>query len=227
MRLIALATATGVPGACLFGDGTVLADWRGDPRSGPQAVLAGVAELLQSAGLRMAQVDGFACGRGPGAFTGVRLGLALGQGLALGRSRPLVTVSDLQALAWKAWRQRGWERILACTDARKGEVYWGAFECSADGIFTRGGEAVGPPAVVAPSAGRWALAGSGTPALLGAGFPAVASDDLLAADAEAVAALAEPMLRRGSRAKPEEAVPVYLRERVAAASRGGHNSPLA
>lgn len=224
MRLIALDAAPGIPSGCLQIDGVSAGYWRGEPRPAPYTLTDAIRGLLGDARLALADLEAVACGRGPGAFTGVRLALALAQGLALGSGLPLVTVSDLAALAWRAGRKHGWPRVLACTDARQGEVYWGVYECGKAHAVALAPEAVASPDRVAPPAGAWPAAGSGVFALAHAGLALEAMDAALTADAEAVAALAGPLAAAGGARRPEEASPVYLRTRVAEASPGSHNS---
>ena len=219
MRLIALDTATGIPTVCLWTGAGESLHWRGELRPGPDAILAGVRGLLAEAGLDFADLDAVACGRGPGAFTGVRLAVALAQGLALGTGCRLIAVSELAALAWRAHRAHGWERVLACLDARQGEVYWAAYACD-------GGEpqALEPEALVASGGlrlppGEWALAGSGA-ALLDA-MPAMRVDAALTPDAEAIAWLATAKFADGETLSPTAVEPAYLRNRVATPKAGG------
>src|SRR5699024_1712394 len=95
-------------------------------------------EVLDEAGLARGQIDAIAVSRGPGAFTGVRLGIAVAQGLALALERPVVPVSTLAVLAMEAaplvpdGAATG-ARVLASLDARMQEVYAGCFELSAEG----------------------------------------------------------------------------------------------
>src|SRR5476651_804001 len=105
-----------------------------------------VAELLAESALGLDRLDAIAFGRGPGAFTGVRLAVAVAQGLGFAAGIPLLPVSDLRALAQRALAQDAAPaRTLICQDARMGEVYWGCFE---RGV---GAEAVTIEAVTAPA----------------------------------------------------------------------------
>ncbi|MGH8126888.1 MAG: tRNA (adenosine(37)-N6)-threonylcarbamoyltransferase complex dimerization subunit type 1 TsaB [Gammaproteobacteria bacterium] len=214
MRLIALATAVAEPGLCLRDGAQVVGTWCGPPRCGPELILEAVKDLLAGAGLDFQALDGVACGRGPGAFTGVRLGVALAQGLSLGTGLPLVSVSDLAALAWVAYCHHGWPRVVACLDARQGEVYWGAYVCTSTGIETVGEERIAMPQAVSPPSGDWAWAGNGVP-LVASEVSTQALDTALIPNAEAVAELGMQALIRGETTPPAEAMPHYLRERVA------------
>lgn len=215
MRLIAIDTATAEPGLCLRDGSRVLGTWRGPPRSGPGPVLDALHDLLASAGMDLDALDGIAFGRGPGGFTGVRLGVALAQGLGLGTGLALVPVSDLAALAWNAVRRHGWTRVLACLDARQGDVYWAAYTHSPGaGLQLEGVERIDAQRAFAGPAGEWAWAGSGL-RMLEPGTASGNADPALAPDAEAVAELGMQALGRGETRVPAEAMPTYLRERVA------------
>jgi len=223
MRLIALDSATGAPTLCLWADGNVEGYWRGPRRSGPALIVKAVEQLLADTGLGWEGIDAIAFGRGPGAFTGVRLGVALVQGLALGAGLQVVPVSDLAALAWNAHRRHGWREVVACLDARQHEVYWAAFRVDDEGEpRPHGPERVTPPDEVAVSGADWAMAGSGLP-LVGWRGPGAETE---APDAAAVAAIAAGLMRRGGAVAPEAAQPVYLRDRVASPSPRRHNRRL-
>ena len=218
MRLIALVTSTPEPSLCMRDGARILGAWRGSARSGPRPILMAVRNLLQETSLDFDALDGIAFGRGPGPFTGVRLGAAIAQGLALGTGLALLPISDLAALAWNALRRHGWPRVLACLDARQGEVYWGAYIHPPDtGSAVQGVEHLAAPQTLVPPPGDWAWAGSGA-ALITAARYAQEFDPALAPDAEAVAELGMQALARGEKATLVQAMPQYLRERVARAS---------
>src|SRR5690606_41756281 len=117
-------TATEACSVALYLDGQVHERFELAPRRHAELALPWAQALLEEAGVARAQLDAVAVGRGPGAFTGVRLGIALAQGVALALDRPLVAVSTLEVLAAGA-PQDGPEQILAAIDARMGEGYAG------------------------------------------------------------------------------------------------------
>lgn len=227
-RILALDTATENCSAALLADGKLTLREMEFDRGHGEHILPMIDILLIEAGLRLADVDAIAFGRGPGGFTGVRLAASIAQGLAFGAGKPVVPVSDLAALAQRAFDLAfGPERVLVCSDARMQEVYWGCFELAENGLGkVVGEEHVGPPqSVVLPPS--WADAKPGSVAGIGRGFRAypalgdvvgprvaVARDDLLPRAAE-IARLAALDVMAGRLLKPEEAIPVYLRDNVA------------
>ncbi len=104
-----------------------------------QTLLLRVQGALAAASLTPADVDCYAVTGGPGSFTGLRIGMALVKGLALPGQTPAVAVSTLEAMAFAANRalcaQNQAGRVLCALNARRGEVYWAAFDC--DGTVRR------------------------------------------------------------------------------------------
>ncbi|MDQ3511493.1 MAG: tRNA (adenosine(37)-N6)-threonylcarbamoyltransferase complex dimerization subunit type 1 TsaB, partial [Pseudomonadota bacterium] len=156
MKLLAFETATEACSVALWIDGQVLERFELAPRRHAELSLPWAGELLAEAGIAKSQLDGIAVGRGPGAFTGVRLAIALAQGIALALDRPVVPVSTLAALAasvqptgslaGSVGGESGTCGVLAAIDARMGEVYSAAFRVG-DGWVV---EALGEETVSAP-----------------------------------------------------------------------------
>ncbi|HSN18999.1 MAG TPA: tRNA (adenosine(37)-N6)-threonylcarbamoyltransferase complex dimerization subunit type 1 TsaB [Gammaproteobacteria bacterium] len=220
MRLLALDTAgTRCSVALLLDDELRELDAPAE-RLQAEHVLPMVERLLAEAGLTLKALDAIAFGRGPGAFTGLRVATSVAQGLAYGAGVPVVPVSDLEALAAAAVRVHGVERVMACLDARMHEVYWAAYRARPEGLTAMTEEALSPPSdVVAPDAGPWFGAGPGWAAYgetLQSQLPALAGiDPVLVPTAGDVARLGRLALQRGAGLPPERALPVYLRDKVA------------
>jgi tRNA threonylcarbamoyladenosine biosynthesis protein TsaB len=229
-RLLALDTATENCSAALWINGEVKVLEREIGRGHAEQILPMVESLLAAAQLRLADLDALAVGRGPGGFTGVRLAISVVQGLAFGVGKPVVPVSNLRAIAQRAFDLApAASRCLVCADARMREVYCGEFLRDAAGLAVaaggtdagrHAGEAVLPPdAVILSPVPGLILAGRGFSAApelrvraLGTGLPLF--DDLLPGAAE-IARLAVADARGGS-ARPAASVrPVYLRDKVA------------
>jgi tRNA threonylcarbamoyladenosine biosynthesis protein TsaB len=214
MRILAIDTATEQCSVALRLDEQCWERCVQTPRGHADLILPMVDSVLKEAGVRLQELDGLAYGRGPGAFTGVRIAVGVAQGLALGASLPTVGVSDLAAVAQQV--AAAGERVLVCMDARMGEVYWGIFERPVDQLLVipSAPERVDPPALVRDGAVS-RLAGTGFkayPQLLQAGLPV---HEAALPHARDIASLAEPALRAGQGKPPAQAEPVYLRDRVA------------
>lgn len=221
MKLLAIETATEACSAALLLDGDIRLRHTVEPRRHAELILTMTEQLLAEASLGLRDLDGIAFGRGPGAFTGVRIAVGVVQGLAFGADLPVVPVSTLQALAQGALRETGHARVLAAIDARMGEVYWGAFIAGEDGLLVPAGEeGVFPPeAVPIPDSGEWFGTGTGWAAhgeaLKRRLQREVPFEGERLPSAWDVALLAAPRLRRGEGLAPEQALPVYLRDQVA------------
>ena len=182
-----------------------------------ELLLPMVEALLQEGGLELALLDGIAFGAGPGSFTGLRIACGVAQGLALGAGVPVVPVGTLLALAHASKAPR----VLTCLDARMGEIYHAAYERAGSGWR----EAVGPNVCRADQApdvegADWVGTGSGFSTYADAlalryGNRLSAIDSDAYPHARAIAELALPQLNAGLGLPAEQAVPVYVRDRVA------------
>ncbi len=229
-RLLALETSSATGSVALAAGGEVRERTIPTPREQTELVLPFVAELLAAAGLELADLDAIVFGRGPGSFTGLRIAASLAQGFAMAAQRAIVAVSSLAALAERARREHGAQRVLTCVDARMGEVYWALYEADAGQGLMRleGEERLSPPEALAAEAAKtlaaepwrgWFAAGTGWERF------AEALEPLAARAAGAAAGLvpsardllpaAEAELAAGRVLAPEEALPVYLRSESA------------
>lgn len=226
MKLLAFELATEACSVAVWVDGEVRERFELAPRRHAELALPWAQQLLAQAGIARSQLDAIAVGRGPGAFTGVRLAIAIGQGIALALDRPIVPVSTLAALAMRAAGAcddtAAIRRVLAAIDARMNEVYIGRFELRDGGAIALGDETIAAPdAVDRPGiGGDWHGVGSGFAALGGA-LAQRLSPGLRRIDAGAlphaadVARLAAAAFARGGAIAPESVEPAYLRNNVA------------
>lgn len=146
LRILAIDTSFESCSAALHSDGQMYERHTEQPRQHAQRILPMVHELLQQAGITLSQVELMAFGRGPGAFTGLRIAAGVVQGLAFGAAIPVLPVSSLALLAQQAYTEKGWRHCHVAVDARMGEVYWGSFSILHNGtIELLGSEAVLPP----------------------------------------------------------------------------------
>lgn len=119
-RILAIDTATEACSVALLNHQQQLACFELCAREHTQRILPLVQQLLQEGGVALNELDALAFGRGPGSFTGVRIGIGIAQGLALGAGIPLIGISTLKTMAQSAWRRQGATRVLAAIDARMG-----------------------------------------------------------------------------------------------------------
>lgn len=197
-------------------------EWRHLPRGHAAALLPMLETLLADAGITRRAIDAIAFCAGPGAFTGVRIGIGVAQGLGFALDRPLVPLSTLRVIAAGALATAPAEAgVLVATDARMGEVYSGAFRRDPSGLPQGlAAERLGPPEAVVVPPGRWIGAGSGFAAhperlagRLQRALIAVEAQRL--PDARDALPLARAAYAAGATVTAEHAAPVYLRDRVA------------
>ena len=124
ITLLALDTSTEACSVALWhkGEKTHLDELA--QRTHTKRILPMVDELLVNSGINLKQVDALAFGRGPGSFTGVRVGAGIAQGLALGADLPVIAVSNLTAMVQAAFELHQAENVAAAIDARMNEVYF-------------------------------------------------------------------------------------------------------
>ena len=221
MKLLAIDTSTEACSASLLIGDEILERYRFAPREHTQLILPMVDELLSEAGLKVGNLDGLAFGRGPGAFTGLRIAASVIQGIAFAADLPVAPISSLAALAQGAAREAGVSRVLAAIDARIQEVYWGAYKLDSEGFMQiNGDEAICSPEQVPLPVGKdWHGVGTGWEAYL----PQLrqrltgslsAWDGKRYPHARDVALLGAAAHVRGETVNAELALPVYLRNQV-------------
>jgi len=219
MKLLAFDTSTQwLSVACVTGDGCVSrAELAGQAHS--ERLLPLIDEVLAEAGVTLGELDAVAFGAGPGSFTGVRIACGVAQGLGLGADLPLVPVSTLEALAETAFRLHGAQRVLSCLDARMREVYVAGYRREAQRWVSEREAAVLHPAdVAAPVPARaWFGAGDGYNAYpdLAIRLGLAGCDPAIVPDARWIAELARPRIVAGEAVSAAEALPLYVRHRVA------------
>jgi tRNA threonylcarbamoyladenosine biosynthesis protein TsaB len=223
VRVLALDTSTPVGAVAVVIDDAVVCDLTIRVReSHGETLLPWVARALEGARLRPDELDLVAYSRGPGSFTGVRIGLSVAKGLALATGVPLLGVSSLRTLAHAAALSP--ELVCPVIDARKHELYASMVAFGADGTATeivaehvdaptavgeRLREAAGGRAILVVGEGALVYAGELVPAL---GAPTRIAPASYAVPRGAVLArLAAADFTAGAREDPALAAPAYLR----------------
>ncbi|MGI9283496.1 MAG: tRNA (adenosine(37)-N6)-threonylcarbamoyltransferase complex dimerization subunit type 1 TsaB [Endozoicomonas sp.] len=217
MKILALDTATEACSVALNLNGEIVEHFELLPRKHSRELLGMIDNLLKKQGVSLSDLDALAFGRGPGAFTGLRVATAMVQGLAFAIDKPVVEVSTLRALAQEGLRVHQSNAVLAAIDARMGEVYWGAFK-EKEGLMQPVMEekVIAPEKVIVPDGeGSWLGMGTGwqfkdqLAANVDVCFPEAYPR---AAD---IAILAAADFNEGLTVPAERARPVYLRDKVA------------
>jgi tRNA threonylcarbamoyladenosine biosynthesis protein TsaB len=220
MRVLALDAATEACSVALLCDGELIGRSIEAGKIHSQHILGMVEELLLEGQMSLAMLDGIAASIGPGAFTGVRISVAVAQGLAFGAGLAVAPVTTLEALALQVLSADN-RHAIACLDARMGEVYWGCYAADASrGLIATSAPAVGPPQSVSLAA-NFAARGIGRgfsayPAL--AALPGIEIDQEAARalpNARQIARLGALRLSQGGAVDPADLKPLYLRDKVA------------
>jgi tRNA threonylcarbamoyladenosine biosynthesis protein TsaB len=219
MKILAVDAATEACSAALLVDAILTERFEVIGRGHAGRLLPMADELLREAGLAPRDLDAVAFGRGPGGFTGLRIAAGIAQGLAAGGGRPVVPVSNLAAVAAGAARTHGRTHILVCMDARMGQVYWAAFDCSEARPRALTQEQLSDPGAVEPPAGKPMFgAGHGfaahpsLAARLAGGLAGV--DDTALPRAGDIARIGALDFKAGGGLAAAQGLPVYLRDQV-------------
>jgi len=217
MKILALETSTEYCSVALWHDGSVMERGELAGQKHSEMLIAMVDAILSEADSRLSQLDGIAFGKGPGSFTGVRIACGAAQGLAFGANLKVAGICTLEALA----EISGQERVIAALDARMGEIYHAVYQ-KPDGIWF----AVSEPCLCKPEdappvpVGDWFGAGSGF-SKYGDTLNSRYAGQLKEIDgasmprAAAIAALGAAQFGQGFGLDAAEALPFYLRDKVA------------
>jgi tRNA threonylcarbamoyladenosine biosynthesis protein TsaB len=217
LKILAIETSTEYCSVALWQNGIVTERCELVGQKHSEILMPMLDNLLREAGATLSGMNGIAFGAGPGSFTGVRIACGVAQGLALGAALPVIGICTLQALA----QASGENKVIAALDARMAEVYHAAYE-KRDGVWMT----ISEPSLCLPQeaplvAGTgWFGSGSGFKAhgmQLRERYAAnLAEVDALAIpQAGAIAQLAAPLFAAGHGVDAAEALPLYLRDKVA------------
>ncbi len=221
MKLLAVETATESCSAALLLDKEIFAVSEIAPRRHNEIILPMCEQVLAQGQIKLSQLDAMAFGRGPGAFTGVRLAASVTQGVALAHDLPVVPISSLAAMAQAIYQTKQATQVLSCIDARMDEVYIGLFSLNKDNIM----QIVEPEQVIQPEMINMDIdencigAGSGwlkyAEVLQHRCGAQISYDGKVFPQAEYIAHLGNYYFQQGKAVSAVEALPVYLRDNVA------------
>ena len=185
------------------------------PRRHAQRLLPMVDDILSAAGIKKAQLQGIAYGRGPGSFTGIRIAASVLQGIAFALDLPVCGISSLQSVALKALQNTQADNVMAIMDAHMGEVFWGHFQRDGELCHLVGTEHVGSPDQCLQALANFDGIAAGDGLTLPA-FSACAQDwATVQPQADIMLLLAQAAWQRGEFGSAEQHQPVYLRDSVA------------
>jgi len=217
MKILAFDTSTEACSCALYIDGEIEERSVIAPRKHAALILTMIDELLSAAGLKASQLDLLAFGRGPGNFTGLRIACGVAQGIAFGVDIPVAPISSLATLAQAAQSKN----VLAVIDARMAEIYYGFYLIDNQGIMRCNGPEIvcAPDNITVPNAGQWFGVGTGWATygeqlsrLLGERLQNYEADKY--PQARAMMPLALTAFKDGQLVSAENALPVYLRNKV-------------
>ncbi len=235
MIILALETATDNCSVALSVGGDIHVKTECSPRKQAQLLLPMVDAVLAEAGIARTQLDALVFGQGPGSFTGLRVAAAASQGIAMALDLPVVGVSTLAVIAHQQFRVHSEQLCLACIDARMSEVYWGLYHTTEIGqSAVLSDDALCPPESVCladdlVSQGRLeqgvnsgsiplSISGSGAQLLNELKVPdnwKICTHSGVLPDARDVLLLGIPRVKAGNMLEADQALPVYLRNKVA------------
>lgn len=225
MNILALDTSTDACSVALWTINEVFSLHENAPRKHGEKVLGMIDQVLEQAGLTYKDLNGVAYGRGPGSFTGVRLGVSVAQSIAYANNIPAVGVSTLENLAFQALFKEPVNQVAVAMDARMKEVYTAQYKIEGEDLVCVSDEQVcAPEAVNFKLDAEWVAAGDGfveyedrCQALLSNHPKAVIGD--LEPRADVVAHIALGAFEADETESAMEMQPVYLRNNVAEKSK--------
>ncbi|WP_448552726.1 tRNA (adenosine(37)-N6)-threonylcarbamoyltransferase complex dimerization subunit type 1 TsaB [Thalassotalea montiporae] len=221
MNLLAIDASTEACSVAILKDDQVFSDFELCPQSHSIVLLPMVDNLLAKADAKLTDFDALVYGRGPGSFTGVRIGIGVAQGLAFAADLPTIGISTMQAMAQQAYEQEGKEAVSIAIDARMAEVYCSNWQLNEQGLMALvGEERVLPPEQFAQSLEQSEYkygAGTGWQAYQEAFQPICANLEKISVmypNAQFMLALAKQEFIAGKALPAEQAQPVYVRDTV-------------
>ncbi|MDC9726116.1 MAG: tRNA (adenosine(37)-N6)-threonylcarbamoyltransferase complex dimerization subunit type 1 TsaB [Gammaproteobacteria bacterium] len=221
MNILALDTCTESCSAALLYNGELFERVEMTQRGHSDLILGMMDEVFQQADTTISTIDAVAFGRGPGSFTGVRVGVGVAQGIAFARDVPVIPVSTLLAVAQTAADQLDIDYIAVAMDARMGEVYCASYQRKDGTVELIDSERVCPPEQFKPpSAQQWVGVGTGWgeyDEVLRENFSGHLDDVAVNyyPNASVMIKLAKIEAEAGRMVTAEQALPIYLRDNVA------------
>lgn len=229
MKILAIETATEACSTALITGDVIISRFQLAPREHTKLILPMMDEVLEEANIELSELDAIAFSRGPGAFTGLRIAAGVAQGVALSIDKKVVPVSTLAALALQAlFQNKKAEIIITALDARMGEVYWGIYSVHNESVQLEEEEKVTSPEDMLQV--MLSYSGNNNVTAIGPGWDSykdilftkvklsssnISFIEMQYPRADAIATLALNILKTDKAVMPENAQPVYIRNKVA------------
>ncbi len=221
MKILAVDTATEACSAALLIDGNIQERYQLAPREHTKLILPMIDSLMAEAQISPQNLDALAFGRGPGSFTGVRIATGIIQGIAYAADLPVTPISTLAAIAQDCIENTAHNVILTAVDARMSEIYWAIYNRNpTDFVELIGREAVLPIQSIEYSGSKgfgigsaWNIYEDEMKNQLSNCF--VDYDSNYLPRASIIAKLGAHDFSLGKTIPVEQAMPVYLRNKVA------------
>ena len=229
LSILAIETCSEICSVALTHEGVQNQQLSVEPRGHADNVLPLVDGLIKQAGIALTDLDAIAFTRGPGAFTGVRIGTSVAQGIALAAELPVIAISSLAVLAQSCYRETQHSSCIAALDARMSEVYVGFYQLDEQGCMQiTQDDQVSEPSLIhcdneqtySDNTQCWQGYGAGWTHYLQAmserfkSWNTAKPVDVFYPQAIDLLTLAEQQYRLGNLLDPAEAMPVYVRDNV-------------
>lgn len=145
--ILAIETATSACSAALIHNDLVWSAFEVGNNVHSKLLLKMVSDLFAEANIDAQTLDAVAVGQGPGSFTGLRIGVGVGQGIAYGAGCPMIGISSLDALTRSVCEdvQDAQQSVIAAIDARMGEIYWAEYSIEGQTVHRVSDLLVTPP----------------------------------------------------------------------------------
>jgi tRNA threonylcarbamoyladenosine biosynthesis protein TsaB len=221
MKLLAIDTATEACSAALYINGTISERYELAPREHTKLILPMIDSLMAEVKIEAQDLDVLAFGRGPGSFTGVRIATGITQGIAFAANLRIVPVSTLAAIAQDCLEKTDNDCIFTAVDARMNEIYWAVYQRNPENIVELSSqESVGPVTNIDCLGHKGFGIGSGWN-IHESKLKAQLADSVIGYDANylpkasVIARLGVYGFNNNQAVSVEQAMPVYLRDKVA------------
>jgi len=216
MKILAVDTSTPTCGVCVADDNHPICElYLTSGQTHSRHLMRTIFKALEASELPLEQIGGFAATRGPGSFTGLRIGISTVKGLAYATGKPLAGISSLEALAHVGEMAR---RVCAVIDARKNEVYYAVYRTGKRGLVEEAAPCVGPPESIPRSDERTLFVGDGAKLYEDVirrhhqDNAIIATEEVCGIRASAVARLAAVRFKMGHADPVDAMAPLYIRK---------------